>query len=80
MQLEFLWFAASVVHVVRTINRGAHINSMFWVLVTGAVLDMELSLFLVLAVLRVRINAFALEFLLDDFALDKSFGLFEVIH
>ncbi len=53
---------------------------MFGVLVTGAVLDMELGLFLVLAVLRVRIDTFALEFLLDDFALDKSFGLFEVIH
>lgn len=80
MQLKFLWFAASVVHVVGTINCRAHVNSMFWVLVTGAVLDMELGLFLVFAVLRMRVDAFALKFLLDDFAFDESFGLFEIIH
>jgi hypothetical protein len=53
---------------------------MFWVLVTGAVLDMKLGLFLVFAVLRMRVDALTLKFLLDDFAFDESFGLFEIIH
>jgi hypothetical protein len=28
----------------------------------------------------VRIDPFALEFLLDDFALDESFGFLEIVH
>ncbi len=80
LQLKFLWFAASVVHVIGSINCWPYINSLLWVLVTVAVLHMELSFLLVLAVLWVRINSFVLEFLLNDFALDESFGFFEIIH
>ena len=80
LQLEFLWLAASIVHVIGSINCRPHINSMFRVLVTVTVLHMELSFLLELTVLRVRIDSFALEFLLDDFALDESFWFFEIVH
>jgi len=73
LKFKLLGSAAAVVHVVSPVNRRSDIYAVFRVLVTVAVLDMELSFFEVLLVLGVRVDPFTLQLLLDDLALYESF-------
>ena len=80
LQLKLLGLATAVVHVVCAIDGRAYFDSVFGVFVTVATLDMELSFLLIFLVFGVRVDAFALQFLLDDLAFDESFRFLKIIH
>ena len=72
LQLELLRLAAPVVHVVRPVNSRPHVYPLLRVFVTAAVLNVELRLLCVLAVLRVRVDPLLLQLLLNYFTLYQS--------
>lgn len=77
LNLEFSWSAAAIVHVVCTVNSRSDVESMLRVF-SVSIGHMELSLFLVARILRMRIHAFLLESLADDLAFDQLLSSFKI--
>lgn len=80
LNLKLSWLAWAIVHIICTIYGRTNIEAMLGILIAISIFDMKLCFFDVLFVFGIRIDALALEFLLYNFALDKSLWFFEVIH
>ena len=79
-QLEFCRLAWPIIHVVSSVNLWSYLEAVFGIFERFRILDWKFGSFHELLVLTGQVDTLALQSLLDDLALDQTFGFSEVIH
>ncbi len=79
-QFKLCRLAGSVIHIVRSVDLWTDLQAMLGIFEQLRILNWKFGSLHKLLVLINETYAFALEPLFDDFALDQTFGFFEVVH